>query len=147
MEITLKIASQEDAAAFCLLNREFNGEDGTSTEEQAARSLAENPLETVLLAFVDGIPAGFACAQIHRSACYPLAPAEITEFYVRETFRRRKIGSRMIAEIQRIFREQGISELLLVTGQQNLSAQAFYESCGYRRTNHFIYLKELLHEL
>ena len=143
MEITVRKAAESDAQALYILNREFNGAEGTSTAEGIARSLRENPAETVLLALADGVPAGFACGQVHTSMCYPGAPGELTELYVREAYRRRGIASRLLSALEAEFRGRSIPELLLVTGTANEAARAFYESRGYYATSHVIYLKLL----
>lgn len=143
MEITVRRAAENDAQALYTLNREFNGAEGTSSADGIARSLRENPIETVILALVDGTPAGFACGQVHESMCYPSAPGELTELYVREEYRRRGVASRLLDALEGEFRGRSIPELLLVTGADNEAARAFYESRGYRTTGHAIYLKLL----
>lgn len=143
MEIIVRKALPGDAEMLCELNREFNGADGTSDAEGIRLSLQSNAIETVFLALADGVPAGFACGQVHHSMCYPYAPGELTELYVREQFRRRGIAGRLLEGLEEEFRAQGISELLLVTGGGNEAARAFYESRGYHATRHVIYLKEL----
>lgn len=79
--------------------------------EDVARALAQAGGETVFLAEQDGQPTGFACACVCGSMCYPNWAGELTELYVRLA---------------------GAGEISVLTGLEDLPAQALYEKCGFR---------------
>ena len=97
------------------------------------RSLLENRQEMVAVAEEEGVLVGFVCLQIKRSCCYQEVSAEITEVFVDESHRRKKLASRMIEFIEEYsMRQYGIHHFELLTGQENLQAQALYRSLGYQ---------------
>ncbi|MGI6694874.1 MAG: GNAT family N-acetyltransferase [Christensenellales bacterium] len=85
---------------------------------------------------------GFCCGQVFRSICYENHHAEITELFVREEYRRRGVGARLIAFMEAEFYKQGIRHFQLFTGASNAAAQAFYHSCGYRATDEVMFRKK-----
>ncbi|MGI6566489.1 MAG: GNAT family N-acetyltransferase [Limnochordia bacterium] len=52
------------------------------------------------MARVNGSAAGFACAQLCSSFCYDWPFGEITEMYVRKAYRRRVVGSALLAFLE-----------------------------------------------
>lgn len=131
--ITVRLAKETDADALFRLNRDFN-EDEAAGLERIKACLQENPMETVAIAFVGDVPAGFLCGQKLRSMCYDVDYAEITELFVAEEFRRRGVASRLMAFLEEYYREQGIYAFQLFTGGDNHRAQALYEKLGFVRT-------------
>ena len=130
MSFTFRLARPEDAPALYLLNAAFNGDTGV-TEADVRRSLLTSP-EIVLIAMADGAPAGFCCAQVHHSFCYPAPVAEVTEMYVAEAFRRQGCAAGLLAFLEeRLRREYGADEIHLLTGTGNLAAQAAYRRAGF----------------
>ena len=138
----LRLAQPSDAADLFWLNRKFNGEDST-TRELIENSLSNNAQEVVCVAVEDGTVVGFVCGQLFKSMCYRSHYAEITELYVRDEYRRRGIGSRLLAFIEQHFIEMGIRDFQLFTGQSNTGAQALYEASGYARSDELMYRKRL----
>ena len=89
--VYIRGATAQDAQAFFALNLAFNGE-GVASPQEAALVLAHPGSERVLLAFVDGEPAGFLCGLLKRSACYSRPSAEVTELYVCPAYRRQGVA-------------------------------------------------------
>lgn len=133
MPFTIRVAGAEDAPALHAMNIAFNGDTGV-TAEDVRRSLLCNA-EVVLIAERDGSPAGFCCAQVHRSFCYPAPVAEVTEMYVREAFRQQGCATGMLAFLETLLQQEGVDELHLLTGMHNQAAQAAYRSSGFRAVN------------
>jgi len=58
----------------------------------------------------------------------------VVNIAVHEAYRRRGIGSRLMREIERIFRELGAEKVRLEVREGNEGAKAFYRHLGYRET-------------
>lgn len=136
----IKKIESEDIQNIYEMNEEFN-EVGATTIEQMHKSLEDIPNEIVLIAYENDNAAGFICGKIHRSICYKDPAGEITEMYVRENYRRQGIAKALIAELEKVFASNGISEITLLTGSDNIGAQKFYESCGYSGDKESFYEK------
>lgn len=80
-------------------------------------------------AWVDGEPAGLAWG-VQMRAPSGRRISYLHELDVREEFRRRGIGSRLVTESMALARERGSSRFWLSTGGHNTVAQAVYASLG-----------------
>lgn len=145
MPMDIRIACAEDVPALYSLNAAFNGDTGM-TPEDVLHSLLSCP-EIVVIAMADGTPAGFCCAQVHHSFCYPAPVAEVTEMYVDEPFRRRGCAAGMLAFLEEYLRkEHGVDELHLLTGTGNLAAQAAYRRAGFTAKDEQYMTKALMQQ-
>lgn len=137
----IRLATIEDAPQLFRLNEQFNGK-GVTTLERIEESLLTNSQETVVVAEIDGVIAGFVCIRIKSSFCYSENYAEISEVYVHEKYRRQKIASRMIEFSEEYcMRSRPLHNFELKTGEDNLAAQALYSTLGYHRSSEIILSK------
>lgn len=138
----VRLAAEQDAPQLLQLNERFNGKGETSLEEMR-RSLLENRQEIVVVAEEEGVLTGFICLQIKKSCCYSEAAAEITEVFVSESCRRKGYAGRMLefAE-QYCMKQHALHHFELLTGKENLPAQALYRSLGYRIKDELLLEKE-----
>jgi putative acetyltransferase len=90
--------------------------------DESLDELALNPDEEVrLIAELDGRPAGIGAVVISKS--------ELRACYVLPELARRGCGAAIVAEIERLAKERGLSRLELAG---SLNAEPFYSSLGYR---------------
>lgn len=130
-----------DAEQLLVLNEQFNG-TGSASFEHIKQSLLNNHQEVVVVAEEEGILAGFVCAQIKRSFCYDSRYAEISEVFVNEKYRRKKMASKMILFMEEYcMQHYEIRNFELQTGGDNLGAQALYRTLGYG-SDHEILLRK-----
>ena len=124
-----RLATPADAEALVRLNAAFNEVD--MAPEAVRRSLLTAP-ETVVVAEEAGTVAAFCCAQVHHSFCYPAPVAEVTEMYVDEAHRQQGCATGMLTFLEKHLRGQhGVDEIHLLTGTQNIPAQAAYRKFGF----------------
>ncbi len=112
---------------------EMGGGTPLADEVQAnlARALAARSGAHVLLAWVDGQPAGVAtCFEgFSTFACRPLL--NIHDLAVHPDHRGRGLGKALLAEVERLARELGCCKLTLEVLEGNKVAQAAYRASGF----------------
>lgn len=142
MTISVRMAGSQDAPALHRMNAAFNGDTGVSVEE-IRRSLFTDA-EIVVIAEAGCEPAGFCCAQVHHSFCYPAPVAEVTEMYVCEAFRRMGCAGAMLRFLEEHLQQtHGVDEMHLLTGMENLAAQHAYSKAGFAVKNECYLVKEV----
>lgn len=140
--VHVRKAQAADVPALFAMNEQFNG-PGSTTLELLTEAIRHNIRETVLIALVNGEPAGFCCVQLSVSMCYDTNYIEITELFVREEYRRQGIASALMAAAENFFADQRVRSFQLFTGKTNTAAQRFYEQQGYIRSDELMYRKRL----
>jgi ribosomal protein S18 acetylase RimI-like enzyme len=102
------------------------------TEETIRRDL-ENPEFRFLVAWVGGVPAGYAKLRrdsqprgITESRCL-----QIERIYILKSFQARGIGHQLIDTIRSMARQNGDRVIWLQVWQQNDQALAFYHKAGF----------------
>lgn len=112
---------------------EMGGGNALADEVKAnlADALAARPGAHVLLAWVDGEPAGVAtCFEgFSTFACQPLL--NIHDVAVHPAHRGHGIGKQLLAEAERLARELGCCKLTLEVLEGNKVAQAAYKASGF----------------
>lgn len=132
--MNLRIATKADAPALAAMIEHFNSDYRaiTVTPEQAAARLAATAgVETTIIAEVGGQPAGFACLRVVPYMSDDTPYAEVSDLFVERAFRRRGVGRALIERCEQLARERGAAEVVLITGHDNMMAQALYRSVGY----------------
>jgi GNAT superfamily N-acetyltransferase len=130
--LIVREATTADGAILSDLIAEFNGPQGDA-DETAARLAACAGLEVALLACVPTEAVGFACVRMTPAIGTRNRHNLLTELYVRESWRGRGVGHALLQQAEALTVERGGQGLYTFTGQQNLTAQAFYERHDYER--------------
>jgi ribosomal protein S18 acetylase RimI-like enzyme len=86
---------------------------------------------TTFIGELDGRPVGFACLRLipHVQGDEPYA--ELTDIYVDAPFRRQGLAHALIAHVEAAARAAGAGGLVIITGFDNVGAQAAYRASGY----------------
>jgi len=129
-DIVISIATVEDAPVIAKLNLLFNEVD-ESPQDIAARMSDPACVETVFLAKVTDEAIGFALVRVVPSVLYTAPHAELTELYVVDEYRQRRIASDLIAFAEKVAVQKGARSILVQTGEDNLPALALYKKIGY----------------
>src|SRR6266508_5747390 len=121
--ITVHQATPDDAAELARMLDLFD-HMGATPEQVAARMLACQNVLTTFISELDGQPAGFACLRLipHLQGDEPYA--ELTDIYVDAPFRRQGVARALIAHLEAAAQAAGASEVVIITGFDNESAQA-----------------------
>lgn len=142
-KLMIRLANIHDSEQLFTLNEQFNGKGETSLNE-IKQSLLNNQQEIVVVAEDKDILVGFVCVQIKKSFCYSDVYAEITEVFVSENYRRKKIASKMIAFAENYCtRHYKLHNFEIITGKNNFGAQLLYKSLGYSIKNEIFLSKKI----
>jgi GNAT superfamily N-acetyltransferase len=129
--ILARIATPEDMQDLARLNAEFNGV--SDPPEYLAKRLSDpSCVEQPLLAEIDGQVVGFAALRVVPCVFYADPHGELTELFVEESHRRFGVGRALLILAEKLAREKGVRELLILTDVSNRAAQTFYNSMGYQ---------------
>lgn len=88
------------------------------------------PDGALLLALVNGKPAGCCALRPLRNDAYPQA-AEMKRLYVRSAFRGKGIGKKLVSRILTMAKTKGYHAVLLDTLQSMEEARALYQKVGF----------------
>ena len=144
MSPIIRRANEKDTDSLFELNELFNGK-GTTTKEKMLNSLQYNKQEIVFIAIEKEQPVGFICGQVFMSMCYDTYYGEISELFVIEGYRRKGIARLLISKMEEEFKQNNIFSFQLFTGVDNIIAQTFYTSCGYKKSEERMYRKRTSH--
>ncbi len=143
MEVKIRPARPEDAAAITRLNREEMGYDYPleKTEEQLQKLLSDGK-NGVFVAEAAGEVAGY----VHLTD-YDLLYADpmknIMGIAVASSYRRMGIGKKLLTAAENWARESGAAGVRLVSGSTRTGAHAFYRSLGYEGNKTQLNLKKM----
>jgi GNAT superfamily N-acetyltransferase len=92
------------------------------------------PGSHVLIAELDGAPAGVAAVLIRARLNWASPEAWLSDLYVAEPARGRGVGRALVGECARLARGAGCHLLRLEAGHDRVEAHAMYESLGFRHS-------------
>lgn len=113
--------------------REFDPELCDITPDQVQRrAIVMRHLETVYVAELGGAVCGFVSLRLTPYLDQDVPYAEITEVYVEPEARRHGVAGALMAFAEAQAVRSGATSVHLVTGADNVDAQAFYKAAGYQ---------------
>ena len=128
--ITVRQATLDDAMELARMLDLFD-RTGATPEQVAARMLTCQSVLTTFIGEMDGQSVGFACLRLvpHLQGDEPYA--ELTDIFVDALFRRRGVARALIAHVKAAARAAGASDVVIITGFDNVGARAAYRAVGY----------------
>lgn len=132
------LASPQHAEAIVYLLNEYakddmggNAELSDFVKKNLVAELRKRSSAHVILAFVDGAPAGMAiCFEgFSTFACKPLL--NIHDIVVASPYRRRGIAQKLLAKAEEVALQLGCCKLTLEVLEGNAAAQAAYRTYGF----------------
>lgn len=138
--IQIRRAEAKDAKYLAKLNVEFNGV-GISEEEIIEGLSYSN--EIVVIALINDLPVGFACAQYFKSICYSEPYAEVTELYIMGDARRKGIATKVLDFVEKELILKGVRSVKVLTGKKNETAIKTYEKSNYIKKEEQVLQKKI----
>ena len=99
------------------------------------------PFGAIVLALVDGVPAG--CVMLRGIGS---DVSEMKRLFVRPAFRGLGLARRMVAEIMRLSCKRGYSRMNFETGALQTEAEALYRALGFKQTPPYYGCSDLIRE-
>ena len=136
MQATFRCAAPADLELLLIFNREFCALDQHPFDEEALRPAIDRLLRDESLGRIwliqDGTQAiGYMVLAFGYSLEYRGRDAFVDEIYIRESHRRRGIGTQAFAFLERACRDLGVRALHLEVEHRNSAAQQFYHTVGF----------------
>jgi ribosomal protein S18 acetylase RimI-like enzyme len=101
----------------------------------ARRMAAMQDVESVWLAERNGEPVGLMSLRLVPYLDQDVPYAEVMNLYVRPEARRLGVARLLVETAERVAAEAGATAMHILTGADNLQAQAFYRAAGYDMPN------------
>ena len=117
--------------------------DPARARAAAAMVLEEPALGAIWLVEVAGAPAGYCVLGSAFSLEFHGRIAFVDELYLREEFRGRGHGARLLALLEEECRARGLRAMRLEVERSNRRARSLYERAGFVRHDRFIMTKWL----
>lgn len=137
MNALFQLLSDHEIPTLLEMMREFYSQQQMQFDEPAA-SLAinrvlNNPgLAQIYLIFRGADLAGYFALTFCFSLEFHGRFALFDELYLREPFRRQKLGKAVVAFAEDLCKKAGIKALRLEVGRENLGAQSLYRAAGFK---------------
>lgn len=129
--VHIRLAQLIDASPLAELVTIFSG-FSTSSEQITFRMNAMKDSETVYVADEESQIIGFVSLRLVHFFSGDNLYAEVTDLFVHPDFRRKKVAQELMNHVSSICSDKGVSELVLITGFDNVPAQSFYKNIGYK---------------
>jgi GNAT superfamily N-acetyltransferase len=91
--------------------------------------------KAIFVAEADGILVGMVTCQLVISTAAGGFSVLLEDMYVLDAFRRKRIGTALIRQVQSWCAEQGALRIQLVANDRNRMALMFYQKSGFRGSN------------
>lgn len=136
MNVLFQLLSDQEVPALLEMMREFYGQQEMRFDEKAARNAINKILQSpqhgqIYLIFRGQEMAGYFVLTFCFSLEFHGRFALLDEVYLREAFRRQKLGQGVVGFAEGICRREGIAALRLEVGRENQPAQALYRHSGF----------------
>src|SRR5262245_14337266 len=136
MNVLFQLLSEEEVPALLEMMREFYAEQQMRFDPAAARAAISKVLHDrkhgeIYLIFRGIEMAGYFTLTFCFSLEFHGRFALLDELYLREPFRRLKLGQGVVGFAEGICRREGISALRLEVGRENAPAQSLYRASGF----------------
>jgi len=131
-----QLLSDHEIPTLLEMMREFYSQQEMRFDEpaasQAVNRALENPeLAQIYLIFRGAELAGYFALTFCFSLEFHGRFALFDELYLREPFRRQKLGKAVVAFAEDLSKKAGIKAMRLEVGRENAAAQALYRQCGF----------------
>jgi GNAT superfamily N-acetyltransferase len=132
-----QLLSDQEIPTLLEMMREFYGQQEMRFDEPAAslaiNKVLNNPeLAQIYLIFRGTELAGYFALTFCFSFEFHGRFALFDELYLREPYRRQKLGKAVVAFVEDLCRKDGIKALRLEVGRENQPAQSLYLASGFK---------------
>jgi GNAT superfamily N-acetyltransferase len=134
-EIKIRNIHPADAAFACAIIRDLGHENDEKSLAWRISAIEGTPRERVVIAEVDGKPAGLCSANVYRYFHTEGLVCRVTVLAVHKDFRRKGIGNMFIAWAESWAREQGCDRMEITARKERSDSLDFLLRQGYEDTS------------
>ena len=136
MNVLFQLLSEQELPALLEMMREFYSQQQMRFDETIARNAIHKLLHApahgeIYLIFRGSEMAGYFALTFCYSLEFHGRFGLLDELYLREAFRRQKLGKAVVAFAEELCKKAGIRALRLEVGRVNLPAQSLYRTAGF----------------
>jgi ribosomal protein S18 acetylase RimI-like enzyme len=142
MTITVERLTPATAEPYAAFLRALEGEAAAAAFQSSANLLAQESFY-LLLAALDGQPAGVATAVVIPKLDARRGFLFVDELAVLPAFRRRGVARALLAHLESLARELGLAGVRLLARPENAAARALYRALGYAESQSAFFEKHL----
>lgn len=148
MNPIFQLFSESEIPVALELMREFYAQTHMAFAEPAARAalgaLLKDPSKGELYLIFQGSElAGYFALTFCFSLEFHGKFALLDELYIREPYRRRRLGKAAMAFVESVCKKTGIKSLRLEVGEDNRAAQGLYTAAGMQKDSRLLFTKWL----
>lgn len=148
MNALFQLLSDQEIPTLLEMMREFYSQQEMHFDELAAtqavnRALKNPGLAQIYLIFRGAELAGYFALTFCFSLEFHGRFALFDEIYLREPFRRQKLGKAVVAFAEELCKKTGIKAMRLEVGRENLPAQSLYNAAGFKEDERSLMTKWL----
>jgi ribosomal protein S18 acetylase RimI-like enzyme len=137
MNVLFQLLSEQELPALLEMMREFYSQQHMRFDETGAGMAIDKLLQSpghgqVYFIFRGNELAGYFALTFCFSLEFHGRFALLDELYLREAFRRQKLGKAVVAFAEDLCRKAGIHALRLEVRRENQPAQSLYQSAGFK---------------
>jgi GNAT superfamily N-acetyltransferase len=132
--LIVREAGDGDLPAVAQLLEALHDPPTVRADASAWRAMLSHPARTILIAELDGEPAGTADLMVLPNITNGALPrANVENVAVAVWARRRGVGRALMAEVERRAIDAGCYKIMLMSALHRTDAHRFYEDIGYER--------------
>lgn len=146
MNVTFKAAGESDIEHLLNFVRDFHTYGRLPFDYQIARSaleklVSDDSLGYAWMIYCDEVAVGYAILTLGYSLEYHGRDAFVDELYVKESHRRRGIGTRTLQFLTDTCRSIGVNVVHLEVDRDDTAAQAFYRNASFEDHDRYLMTK------
>jgi GNAT superfamily N-acetyltransferase len=130
----IRHARADDAAAIASLLTQLGYPTHAAEVPLRLARFTAGGVGTLLVAESDGEVAAIAALEITHPVHHPDPVAHVSAFVVGTAFRRRGLGRRLLAEVERAARAAGCRRIVVTSAEHRDDAHGFYLGAGWTYT-------------
>jgi aminoglycoside 6'-N-acetyltransferase I len=146
MDIRIRLMGAPDRPAWAEMRAALWPEETAEEHAHGIDEVLQSDRAWGFIAEVGGAPAGFAELAIrdYANGCASRPVPFLEGIFVRQEFRRRAVGARLIAHVEAFVAARGFTEIGSDTDIANTASHAAHRGWGFVETERVVYFRKAL---
>jgi aminoglycoside 6'-N-acetyltransferase I len=146
IDLRIRVMEARDRFAWAEMRAALWPEESAHEHAHGIDDVLRSDRAWGFIAEVDGAPAGFAELAIrdYANGCASRPVPFLEGIFVREEFRRRWIGARLVAYVEQFAVARGFTEIGSDAGIANRASHAAHRGWGFVETERVVYFRKVL---